>query len=103
MPKYTYSYWPRNSDNAIILTSTDEAFQFATHLYNNTARLSDLQLSHRHTLAKFEKLRPLTEDNLLPLLKVCYEIQFYRECLEEVMRLKAHQNDYLRTIKDVSM
>ncbi len=102
MPKYSYPYWPRRPDNAIILTSTDEALHLATHLYNNETRLSELQGYHRSTLAKFEKLRPLTEDNLLPVLELCYEIQFYRECMEEVMRLKTNQVDYLRRMSDVS-
>ncbi len=89
MDPFDYYLWPKNSRGMIVFKSTLQALYYAANIFNHPDGLLEIQQNHRQSIADFERLRPLTEDNLQVLLDVSYQLQFYRECIEEVIRLKA--------------
>ena len=88
MDRFDYIRWPRTDDGMILFKSTSEAFYYAANIFTNEPMFQEIQLSHRKCIARFESLRPLTEDNLQIFLEVSYKIQFFRECIEEVTRFR---------------
>ncbi|KKL19447.1 hypothetical protein LCGC14_2465360 [marine sediment metagenome] len=88
MDRFDYIRWPRTDDGMILFKSTSEAFYYAANIFTNEPMFQEIQLSHRKCIARFESLRPLTEDNLQAFLEVSYKIQFFRECIEEVTRIR---------------
>ncbi len=89
MDPFDYWSWPKNTRDMIRFDSTLEALYYAANIFTNDVRVGEIQENHRQSLSDFQRLRPLTEDNLQAVLDVSYQIQFYRECIEEVTRLKA--------------
>lgn len=80
--------WPRNKAGDVILTSSEDAVFYATLIYNSPDHVKVIQALRRKMLAQVGKARKNLNPDYNHLLTLAFKGQWYRECLEEVDRLK---------------
>ena len=80
--------WPRNEAGEVILTSTENALFYATLIYTSPDHVKVIRTLQHKTLTQIGKARKNLNPDYNHLLTLAFKGQWYRECLEEVSRLK---------------
>lgn len=80
--------WPRNEAGEVILTSTEQAIYYATLIYTSPDHVTVIRTLRNKMLREVGKARKNLKPNYNYLLTLAFKGQWYRECLEEVDRLK---------------
>lgn len=80
--------WPRTKGGDIILKHTEEAYFFAILMFDKPDWVKEIKKLRMEVFAQVGALRKKKNPNLNEILQLGFKSQFYRECLEEVDRLK---------------
>ncbi|KKN32049.1 hypothetical protein LCGC14_0817730 [marine sediment metagenome] len=87
-----YSKWPRRDNGALLFESTHDALFYAAQIYNNDVMIESVQKDYNRSLESFELMQPVTWRNLTHLVDITFDLQFYRECLEQIQHLREYQD-----------
>lgn len=85
---FRFDIWPRNSDNSLVFSSTNDAFMYAAQVYNEPVRVEELEYQFNAINEEFKKQNTAKTRNLFYLFQISFKRQFHRECLEEIDRLQ---------------
>jgi len=80
--------WPRRKNNEYIFQSTEEAFFFANLALDKPDVISSLKRGRAIALKNISQERVAGFPNLQRMMDLAVKAQFFRECLEEVDRIK---------------
>jgi hypothetical protein len=83
-----YDLWPRDKDNSLVFGSTNEAFFYASQIFNKLAPVAEVRKQYEAINKEFKKQNEAKKRNLFYLFQVSFRRQFHRECLEEIDRLQ---------------
>ena len=97
-----YSKWPRKHDGSLLFESTHEALFYAAQVYNNDDLIEELQGYYNRVLERFALLEPISWRNLTFLSSIIFDCQFYRECLEEITRLRVEREKTYRFLNSAA-
>jgi len=88
---YTFESWPRTIKGDPIFTSTEQAIYFA-HLVSDKIEIVNL-LTELRKKAYFgiEVQRSKAQPSYNIIMNLAVKAQFYRECLEEIVRINDSQ------------
>ncbi len=82
-----YSTWPRTDEGLIFFKSTDDALFFAAQVYRLDDIIFEIIHNYFHSRMKHKFMCRTSISDMHKRLDVFCAIQFYRECLDEIMRL----------------
>jgi len=86
----TLRNWPRSIAGQVIFESSEDAIFYAALIYDDPDRVKEIKSLRRSTLVEIGLRRAKKQVNLDLLMHIACKAQFYRECVEEVDRLKDH-------------
>lgn len=82
------SNWPRRKNNEYIFQSTEEAFFFANLALDKPDVISSLKRAMVLARVSVNNERTRGTPNLQRMMDLAVKAQFFRECLEEIDRIK---------------
>lgn len=85
------STWPKDRRGLPIFTSSQDAFLYAQLIENNPDKQKMLILSRQDAYIKLRHERHSKQPNLQRMMDLAIRAQLYRECSEEVQRIKDEQ------------
>ena len=85
---FRFDIWPRNSDKSLVFGSTNEAFFYASQIWNLPVKVAEVQTQFKAIGKEFKKQNEAKTRNLFYLFQISFKKQFHRECLEEIDRLQ---------------
>lgn len=85
----TLNAWPMNKGGQMIFKSSEEAIFYAVLIYDKPEKVQEIKRLRRSTLAEIGERRARKNVNFDLLMQLACKAQFYRECVEEVDRLKS--------------
>lgn len=80
--------WPRLNNGGYMFQNTEEAFFFANLALDKPAVISNLKRSMVLARVAIHNERTRSVPNLQRMLDLAVKSQFFRECLEEIHRIK---------------
>lgn len=80
--------WPRRRNHEPILKSTNEAYLYAQLIYDNLAKQTSLISYRDNTYKQLAFERSKKKPNFTTMIYLAARAHFYKECLEEVDRIK---------------
>lgn len=80
--------WPVRRNDQPIFTSTQEAYLYAQLIWDNAQIIGDLNAFHQDTLVNLKYERSCKDPKLMILADLTCRALFFRQCLEEVQRIK---------------
>ena len=79
---------PEGERFSMPFSSTDEAMHYASRFYGDDPKIEEIQAYLVLANKFFVELTQATRSNQEELLDVSFSLQFCRECLDEVARLR---------------
>lgn len=79
--------WPRRRSGEILFNTTHEAIIYAHLIFDNKSLVEEIETSLRAARDELILMRQRSKSNLDILMQSAVKAQFFRECLEEVMRI----------------
>lgn len=83
-----FKNWPRANSGAPLFTCSEDAIFFAQLIYKKPQEINIISLCRRSTLSALKLMRNSFDPDLDQMFVLAVKGQFYRECLEEVARIK---------------
>lgn len=80
--------WPRRTNGEIIFKNTNQAIFYANLIANNKRLADDIDLWRRQARREVMAERQKTDPNYDRLMEIAVKGQLFRECLDEVKRIK---------------
>ncbi|MBA7603615.1 hypothetical protein ES703_10729 [subsurface metagenome] len=80
--------WPRRRNQEPIFQSTNEAYLYAQLIYNNPREQTALSFYRVNTYRQLALERSKKKPNFSTMIDLAARAHFYKECLEEVERIK---------------
>lgn len=80
--------WPRRKSGEIVFKTTHEAVFYANLIYDNKPLLDEIEKSLRAARDHLAIMRQRNNPNLDILMEIAVKAQLFRECLEEVIRIR---------------
>ena len=81
-------YWNREGNGDIVFSGTEQAIFYATLIFNLPDKINEIKQLRKEYLIRIKSYMELPVTDLDWLMDLSCRAQFYRECLEEVERLK---------------
>lgn len=81
-------WWPRDNKGRVYMKSSEEAIFYASLMYDNPSKVEEIKRLRRESISQVGAKRNKPDIDMDLLLQIATQGQFYRECLEEVDRLK---------------
>lgn len=85
---YKIESWERDVDGDIVFKGTEDAIFYATLIYDKSSKVDEIRKLRVKYLKKVGASKKLVNPDFDWLFQLACQGQFYRECLEEVERLK---------------
>lgn len=86
--------WPLKGHFDPILKSTNDAFEYARLIFKSEKHQKPLSFFRQQTIRAVKRMKQSQNPDPERMLVVAMTAQFYRECLEEVERIKVAQPGY---------
>lgn len=80
--------WPRRRNQEPIFRSTNEAYLYAQLIYDNPGKQTALTSYRENTYKKLAVERSKKKPNFSIMIDLAARAHFYKECLDEVDRIK---------------
>lgn len=80
--------WPRRRNGQPIFKTTQEALFYANLISKNKKNIDEIDLYFKAARRQIKTERDKVKPNLDRLMELATKAQFYRECLEEVKRIR---------------
>lgn len=84
--------WPRRGNQEPIFQSTNEAYLYAQLIYDNPAKQNALNSYREVTYKRLAVERSKKKPNFSTMIHLAARAHFYKECLDEVRRIKEEIN-----------
>lgn len=86
-------HWPRNNAGEILMKTSEEAVFYGTLIYDKPKHIKEIETLRKKSCFDVAFRGKKKDANLDLLYILATKGQFYRECLEEVDRLKNRELD----------
>ena len=86
-------HWPRNNAGEVLMKTSEEAIFYGTLIYASPNYIAEIQTLRKKSCFDVQSRCKKKDVNLEHLMGLAVQGQFYRECLEEVERLKNRETD----------
>jgi len=83
--------WPRRKNNELVFKTTHEAIFYANLIYDHKRLVDEIDMLLRSARRQLADQRQTKEPNLDRLMNIAVKGQFFRECLDEVKRIREEQ------------
>lgn len=80
--------WPRGENGEPVFRTDNEAIFYANLIYNKLALVEEIDLYRRMARREVTILREKPDPDLDMLYEIAVKAQFFRECLDEVKRIR---------------
>jgi len=80
--------WPRRKNHEIIFKTTHQAIFYANLIASNKRLVDEIDLWRRQARRELIAQRQKTDPNYDTLMEIAVKGQFFRECLDEVNRIR---------------
>lgn len=80
--------WPANRNGQPIFNTTQDAYLYAQLIWDKPQIIEELNGCLKDALANLKFERSQKQPKLNMMMHMVYKTQFYRECLEEIQRIK---------------
>lgn len=74
-------------DNWILLEDTSHAFRYAADIWQDEVKYLELELQYNQIQQLYEEFNKYPNRDLDQLASLAFQIQFLRECIQEIHRL----------------
>jgi len=83
--------WPRRNNGQIIFKNSNQAVFYANLIYNNKRLVDEIDMSLRAARRDLIIQRQRNGPNMDKLMELAVKAQFFRECMDEVKRIREEQ------------
>ncbi|MBA7478651.1 hypothetical protein ES707_14079 [subsurface metagenome] len=83
--------WPRGENGEPVFRTDNDAIFYANLIYNKLALVEEIDLYRRMARREVTILRQKPDPDLDMLYEIAVKAQFFRECLDEVKRIREEQ------------
>lgn len=80
--------WPRTKSGDPFFKTTEEAIFYATLIYDDPDFVNVINKCRQKTIRQIDQARKKDSPDIASLFILAFRNQFFRECQEEVVRLK---------------
>lgn len=80
--------WPRRRNSEPIFKTTNEAIFYANLISTDKRRIDEIEAYLNAARRQIKTERDKTQHNLNRMMQLAMKGQFYRECLEEIKRIR---------------
>jgi len=88
-----FTQWPRDVEGNPLLTCSEDAHFYAKLISQNGDECFNILRLRCLSLFHLENFRCKDDPNLDDMMNLAVQAQFYRECLEEVRRIRIDHKD----------
>lgn len=84
----SFDNWPRRRNGQLIIQSTEEAIYLAHLIDSNPIVIDRLKSWRKQALLEIKRIKQTPRPNFQQMMDLAVRAQFFRECLEEVARIR---------------